>query len=226
MNILLVEDEIKLSEILCVLFKQNGYAVHAVFDGMSGEEHALTGIYDVIVLDIMLPKKSGFQVVQNLRNFGLSTPVLLLTAKSETEDKILGLDLGADDYLSKPFSSKELLARLRALTRRQNTFVGDLITLNNTSLNRNTHEIICKNDTVKLGMKEFQIMETLLQNKDKIISKELMIEKIWGYDYSAEYNTIEVYISFLRKKLNSINADIQIKTERGIGYFLDRTNSD
>lgn len=221
MNILLVEDEVKLSEILCVLFKQNGYATHTAYDGVSGEEHALTGIYDIIVLDIMLPKRSGFQVVQNLRKAGISTPVLLLTAKSETEDKITGLDLGADDYLSKPFSSEELLARIRALTRRQNTFVGDLLTLNSTSLNRNTHEIIYSNDTVKLGMKEYQIMEMLLQNKDKIVSKEILIEKIWGYDYNAEYNTIEVYISFLRKKLNSIKADVQIKTERGIGYFLE-----
>ena len=221
MNLLLVEDEVHLSEALVELFKQNKYAVDVAFDGISGEEQALTGIYDVIVLDIMLPNKNGLEVLQSLREQNISTPILLLTAKSEVEDKIKGLDFGADDYLTKPFVADELLARIRAMTRRKDEFVGDELIFNNTKLCKNTHELSFNGNTVKLGLKEFQILEMLMQNNKQIIPKERFIERIWGFDSDAEYNTVEVYISFLRKKLLAINSDIQIKASRGLGYSLE-----
>ncbi|WP_073184847.1 response regulator transcription factor [Anaerosphaera aminiphila] len=221
MNLLLVEDEVHLSEALVELFKQNKYAVDVAFDGISGEEQALTGIYDVIILDIMLPNKNGLEVLQSLREQNISTPILLLTAKSEIEDKIKGLDFGADDYLTKPFVADELLARIRAMTRRKDEFVGDELIFNNTKLCKNTHELSFNGNTVKLGLKEFQILEMLMQNNKQIIPKERFIERIWGFDSDAEYNTVEVYISFLRKKLLAINSDIQIKASRGLGYSLE-----
>ncbi|MDR3071997.1 MAG: response regulator transcription factor [Clostridiales Family XIII bacterium] len=224
MKLLLIEDERQLSEVLATLLKQQKYAVDAVYDGISGEEYALSGIYDLIVLDIMLPKKSGLEVLRALRKEKIDTPILLLTAKSEIEDKILGLDLGADDYLTKPFATGELLARIRAMTRRKGEFVGDVIAYSDVVLDRSTHEL-CGGDTAKnkvqLALKEYQILELLLQNSKQIISKERFIEKIWGHDTDAEYNAIEVYVSFLRKKLAAIGSNIQIKAVRGVGYTLE-----
>ena len=221
MNILIIEDERQLSEALTVLLKQKGYAVDAVFDGVSGEEYALYEIYDVIILDIMLPKKNGLDVLRSIRKSGISTPVLLLTAKSETDDKILGLDCGADDYLTKPFVTGELFARIRAMTRRKGEFSGDELVYNNTVLNTNTHELRCHDASVKLAIKEYRILEILMRNSRQIIPKERFIEKVWGVDSEAEYNAIEVYISFIRKKLIAIGSDMQIKAVRGIGYSLE-----
>ncbi|MCC8123101.1 MAG: response regulator transcription factor [Oscillospiraceae bacterium] len=222
MRILLVEDERQLSDVLAALLKQQGgYSVDAVYDGVSGEDCALSGIYDAIILDVMLPKKDGMSVLRTLRTEGCSTPVLLLTAKSEVDDKITGLDCGADDYLTKPFATGELLARLRALTRRKGELTGDELTIGQTVLNRRTHELICAENAVKLGLKEYQLMEILLENQKQILSKDRLIEKIWGYDSEAEYNAIEVYISFLRKKLAAIGSPVQIKASRGIGYYLE-----
>ena len=221
MNILIVEDERQLSEVLVVMLKQKGYAVDAVYDGVSGEEYALCGIYDVIILDIMLPKKNGLEVLRSLRKAGASTPVLLLTAKSEVEDKISGLDFGADDYLTKPFATGELLARIRAMTRRKGEFAGDELAYNDTVLNTDNHELRCGESSVKLAAKEYQILELLMRNSRQIIPKERFIEKIWGFDSDAEYNAIEVYISFIRKKLAAIDSDMQIKAVRGIGYSLE-----
>ncbi|MGH0052280.1 MAG: response regulator transcription factor [Sphaerochaetaceae bacterium] len=225
MKLLVVEDERQLSTTLAKILQQQMYAVDVAHDGTCGEDMALSGIYDVILLDIMLPGKSGLEVLKSIRAKGISTPVLLLTAKYEVEDKINGLDLGADDYLTKPFASGELLARIRAMSRRKGDYVGNELTCKKTILHRGTHELICKGNMIKLGHKEFQIMEFLIQNKGQIIPKERFIEKIWGYDYDAEYNAIETYISFLRKKLIAINADIQIKTSRGIGYSLEDIES-
>ncbi|MCD7946803.1 MAG: response regulator transcription factor [Oscillospiraceae bacterium] len=222
MRILLVEDERQLSDVLAALLKQQGgYSVDAVYDGVSGEDCALSGIYDAIILDVMLPKKDGMSVLRTLRTEGCSTPVLLLTAKSEVDDKITGLDCGADDYLTKPFVTGELLARLRALTRRKGELTGDELTIGQTILNRRTHELIYAENAVKLGLKEYQLMEILLENQKQILSKDRLIEKIWGYDSEAEYNAIEVYISFLRKKLTAIGSPVQIKASRGIGYYLE-----
>lgn len=225
MNILIVEDEPQLSEVLATLMRQNHFHVDAVSDGITGEEYALTGHYDIIILDIMLPEKNGLEIVRVLRRRNISTKILLLTAKSELSDKILGLDSGADDYLTKPFSSAELMARIRALTRRQGEYTGDVFVFGETVLNKNTYEISCGANAVKLGHKEYQILEILLSNASRIIPKELFIEKIWGYDTQAEYNAIEVYISFIRKKLVLIHADMQIKTVRGVGYLLEDADS-
>ncbi|RVU55719.1 response regulator transcription factor [Anaerosphaera multitolerans] len=221
MKLLLIEDERQLSDALVALFKQNRYSVDVAYDGESGEEQALTGIYDVIILDIMLPKKNGLQILTSLREENISTPILLLTAKSEVEDKIKGLDYGADDYLTKPFVADELLARIRAISRRKEEFIGNELTFNETKLNKDTHELSYKGNTVKLGLKEFQILEMLMENSKQIIPKETFIEKIWGFDSDAEYNTVEVYISFIRKKLLAINSDMQIKATRGLGYSLE-----
>lgn len=221
MKVLIIEDERQLSEALATLLEQNMYSVDVANDGVSGEEYALSGIYDVILLDIMLPCKNGWDVLRSLREKKISTPILLLTAKYEVEDKIHGLDLGADDYLTKPFSTGELMARIRAITRRKGELVGDELVLNTTVLKKSTHELCCKGNTVKLSAKEYQILEMLLQNHTQIIPKERFVEKIWGFESDAEYNVIEVYISFIRKKLAAIHADITIKATRGIGYSLE-----
>jgi len=221
MRILLVEDERALSEALVEILKKQKYDVDAAYNGVDGEDNALTGIYDVIILDIMLPGKNGLSVLRDIREEGVSTPVLLLTAKSEVPDRIKGLDLGADDYLTKPFATGELLARVRALTRRKGEYTGDELKYGGTSLNKDTHELSCEGKSVKLGQKEYSILELLMQNSQQVIPKERFIEKIWGYDSDAEYNAIEVYVSFIRKKLAAIGADMQIKAARGIGYSLE-----
>lgn len=225
MNVLVIEDERQLSRALEKLLRQQMYSVDVAYDGISGEEYALSGIYDVILLDIMLPGKNGLDVLRAIRDKRIATPVLLLTAKYEVEDKIYGLDLGADDYLTKPFASGELMARIRAMTRRKGEFIGDDLSYNTTILRRNNHELICKGNMVNLGYKEYQIMELLMQNRRQIIPKETFLEKIWGYENDSEYNAIESYISFLRKKLVSIQADVQIKTKRGVGYSLEDMDS-
>lgn len=221
MKVLLVEDERQLSEALVSLLKRERYIVDAVYDGISGEEYALDGTYDAIILDIMLPGQDGLTVLSNLRREGLSTPILLLTAKSEVEEKISGLDLGADDYLTKPFSSAELLARVRALCRRQGSFTADILCQQETFLDRSKYQLCYKANTVKLSAKEFQILEMLMMNHSQIIPKERLIEKVWGFDSEVEYNTIEVYISFIRKKMAAIGSPLQIKAVRGIGYVLE-----
>lgn len=221
MNVLIVEDERPLSDVLSALLKQHKYNVDAVYDGTAGEEYALSGIYDVIVLDIMLPGKGGLDVLRSLREKGADTPVLLLTARSEVQDKIAGLDSGADDYLTKPFATGELMARIRAMTRRRGEYVGDELMYRNTVLQKDTHRLVCRGSDVQLGAKEYQIMEMLMQNSSHVIPKERLIEKVWGFDNEAEYNNVEVYISFIRKKLSAIQADIQIKAVRGLGYALE-----
>lgn len=222
MHILIVEDEIQLADALSEILKRNKYIVDTVYDGNDGLDSALTGIYDCILLDIMLPGINGIEVLKNLRENKISTPVLLLTARSEVEDKINGLDCGADDYLTKPFVTGELLARVRALTRRKGEIINEnSFSFSDISLNKNSCSIICGGNDVKLSLKEYQIMELLIANPRRILPKERIIEKIWGYESDVEYNNIEVYISFLRKKLSLINAKVIIKTARGIGYSLE-----
>lgn len=221
MKILVVEDEIALAEALSEILKRNKYAVDAVYDGEDGLAYALTDIYDCILLDIMLPKMNGLDVLKILRKKHISTPVLLLTAKSDIEDKINGLDSGADDFLTKPFATGELLARVRALTRRKGEVITDEFTFGDIALNKSTFSLSREGQFVKLSLKEYQIMEMLIANPKQLISKERFIEKIWGYESDVEYNNIEVYISFLRKKLKVIGSDVTIKTARSIGYFLE-----
>ncbi|MCL2164668.1 MAG: response regulator transcription factor [Oscillospiraceae bacterium] len=223
MKILLVEDERQLSDVVAALLKQNLHEVDAVYNGTDGEDYAMSGVYDAVILDIMLPGKTGIDVLSSLRRQGNATPVLLLTAKSEVEDRITGLDSGADDYLTKPFASGELLARLRAITRRGNEFIGDELRAGNTSLDKNTHELKGAKGSIKLSTKEYQIMDLLLTNSRQIIPKERFMEKIWGFDSETEYNSIEVYVSFVRKKLTAIGSDLQIKAVRNAGYSLEVT---
>lgn len=221
MRILVVEDEIELADTLAEILKRNCYTVDCVYTGENGLEYGLTGLYDCILLDIMLPVMDGITVLKSLRKNGISTPVMLLTARSEIEDKINGLDCGADDYLTKPFVTSELLARIRSLTRRKGEYVSDDFVFGNLKLNKKTYSLCFNENDMKLSLKEYQIMEMLIANPRQIIPKERFIEKIWGYESDIEYNNIEVYISFLRKKLSSIHANVKIRTARGIGYALE-----
>lgn len=223
MRLLLVEDEEGFAEALCTSLKMEHYITDWAKDGEEGLAWGLSGVYDAIILDIMLPKMNGIAVLQQLRKQGIHTPVLLLTAKSELDDKINGLDSGADDYLTKPFHREELYARLRALTRRQSVNTapqelacGDIYML------QGSNELFCKTsgNSLPLNGKEYQLMEYLLRNAGQIISREQIIEKIWGYDTDTEYNNVEVYISFLRKKLTFLKAKAAIQTVRKLGYKL------
>lgn len=221
MKVLIVEDEVRLAEALEQILIKNKYSVDVAYDGSTGLDNALSGIYDIIILDIMLPKMNGLEILKNIRENKLSTPIILLTAKDEISDKVKGLDYGADDYLTKPFSTEELLARLRALGRRRGEVLSDdTLTFEDISLNLSTYELSCREKSLKLGLKEFQILEILISNGNRVISKEDLLEKIWGFESDAEYNNVEVYISFIRKKLMHIGSCVSIKTLRGVGYNL------
>lgn len=221
MRILLAEDERELSKALCAVLKHNNYSADAVYNGQDALDYGLCENYDAIILDLMMPKMNGLDVLKRLREQGVDTPVIILTAKSELEDKITGLDAGADDYLTKPFAMGELLARLRALTRRKSEFSPNLISFGNVSLNRETFELYTDKESVRLGNKEFQMMEMLLSNAGRLISTEQFMEHIWGYETEAEINVVWVYISYLRKKLTTLEANIEIKAVRGVGYTLE-----
>ena len=223
MRLLLAEDEQDLSKALCAILKHNNYSVDAVFDGQDALDYGLSENYDGIILDIMMPKKNGIEVLTELRKRGVDTPVLILTAKGEVDDKIHGLDAGADDYLTKPFAMGELLARIRALTRRKADFTPNLLTIGNLSLNRESFELSVDGESIRLGNKEFQMLEMLMSNPGRLISTEQFMEKIWGYETEAEINVVWVYISYLRKKLASLKADLEIKAVRGVGYTLEET---
>jgi len=221
MRILLVEDEVRLSQALVEIFQKNRYGVDAVYSGPDGLRYAQSGIYDVIILDIMLPGMDGLSVLRALREEKNSVPVLMLTAKDEIQDKVNGLDDGADDYMTKPFSTDELLARVRALSRRKGEVKEDVVTFGDLTLNRSTCELQKVNGgAVKLSLKELQIIELLYENPHQIIKKERIIEKIWGGDSDAEYNNVEVYMSFTRKKLAFVGSGVEIKAVRGLGYEL------
>ncbi|MBQ7597279.1 MAG: response regulator transcription factor [Clostridia bacterium] len=220
MRLLLAEDERELSKALCAILKHNNYSVDAVFDGQDALDYGMDENYDGIILDLMMPKKNGLEVLEALRKAGVSTPVLILTAKSQIEDKITGLDKGADDYLTKPFATGELLARIRAMTRRKSEFTPNVMTFGNLSLNRETFELSSPTGTVRLGNKEFQMLEMLMDNPGRLISTEQFMERIWGYETEAEINVVWVYISYIRKKLAGLGANVEIKATRGVGYSL------
>lgn len=221
MRLLLAEDEKDLSKALCTILKHNNYSVDAVYDGQDALDYGLCENYDGIILDIMMPKMNGIEVLRELRKQGVSTPIIMLTAKAELDDVILGLDAGADDYLTKPFQMGELLARVRAITRRKEEFSPNLLTFSNLSLNRESFELSAKGNTIRLGNKEFQMMELLLSNPGRLISTEQFMERIWGYETEAEINVVWVYISYLRKKLTTLGANATIKAVRGVGYTLE-----
>lgn len=222
MRILLVEDEIQLSEALSQILSKNKYIVDAVYHGEDGVDYGITDIYDAIILDIMLPKFNGLEVLKRLRKENINTPVILLTAKGQVEDRVKGLDTGADDYLVKPFATDELLARLRALTRRQGEILNDnILEVGDIRLNISSYEMEGPTDSIKLSLKEFEIMRYFMQRPKSVVAKDDLITKLWGYDSDAEHNNIEVYISFLRKKIVYIGSNTSISTLRGIGYKLE-----
>ncbi len=222
MRILIIEDETYLAEALMQILRKNNYSADAVNDGLSGLDNALTGIYDLILLDIMLPGMDGISVLKNLRKEGLSTPVILLTAKGEIADKVTGLDSGADDYLAKPFATEELLARIRAASRRRGEVIPDsAVKFGDIELNTGNLKLVRGPKEIKLILKESELLELLMTRKNAVTSKELVIEKLWGFDSAAEHNNVEVYISFLRKKLAYLDSSVSIGTVRGVGYILE-----
>lgn len=222
MRILLVEDEERLSNALVEIFKKNKIGIDAVLNGNDGLKYAQSGNYDAILLDIMLPGLDGISILKKLREEKNNVPVLLITAKDDVSDKVTGLDAGADDYLTKPFSTEELLARVRALTRRKGEIKDDNITFGDLTLNKKNCELqSSQGKAIKLSLKEYQILELLFETPHQIITKEQLIEKIWGNDSNAEYNNVEVYISFIRNKIESLKVKAYIRTSRGIGYSLE-----
>ena len=221
MRLLLAEDENALSKALTAILERNNYSVDAVYDGQAALEYLETGNYDGVILDIMMPKVDGITVLKEIRSRGNLIPVILLTAKSEVDDKVAGLDAGANDYLAKPFHSKELLARIRAMTRTQTAQASSKLQAGNVTLDRATFELSTPTGSLRLANKEFQMMEMLMSNPSHLISSERFMEKIWGYDSEAEINVVWVYISYLRKKLSFLHADIQIKATRNAGYSLE-----
>ena len=223
MRLLLAEDEKSLSRAVTAVLQKNNYSVDAVYDGQEALEYLETGNYDGVILDVMMPKLDGIGVLRHMRERGDATPVLILTAKSEVDDKVLGLDSGANDYLTKPFAVKELLARIRAMTRTVSGQTDTSLQVGNVTLNCASFELAGPAGSYKLANKEFQMMEMLMRNPKSLISTERFMDRIWGYDSDAELSVVWVYISYLRKKLSAVGADVQIKAQRNAGYCLEVT---
>lgn len=224
MRLLLAEDEIELSNALVTVLKRNNYSVDAVYNGQDAYDYLDSDIYDGAILDIMMPKMDGITVLKKIRANKNNVPILLLTAKSEIDDRVNGLDCGADDYLTKPFSMKELLARIRAMTRRISDSSTSVLTFENITLDRKTFMLSSECGSIRLPAKEFQMLELLLLHPGQILSAEQLMEKIWGFDSDTDLNVVWVNISYLRKKLASLNAHALIKVTRGIGYSLEAAN--
>lgn len=221
MRLLLAEDERELSKALVTILKHNNYSVDAVFDGQDALDYLMAGEYDGAILDIMMPKMDGITVLKKVRASGNSIPIMMLTAKSEIDDRVAGLDSGADDYLTKPFSMKELLARVRAMTRRQGQTTDSVLRFGDISLDRATYVLSSQKKEFRLANKEYQMMEMLLSHPGQVISADQFMDKIWGYDSETEQNVVWVYISYLRKKLNALDSKVQIKAARGLGYSVE-----
>ena len=218
MRVLVVEDDVRLAEALSRILQDNGYAVDTVHDGKAAIDYGTTATYDVIILDVMIPKADGFEVAQSLRRAHVSTPILLLTARDAVTDKITGYDSGADDYMTKPFSPAELMAHLRALTRRQGDVVFETLTAGDLTLNLESLDLTCGDDTIRLSQKEFAIARILMASPGAVISKDALIERAWGPDSNTSDNNVEAYISFLRKKMAHVGSQAKIETIRGAGY--------
>lgn len=221
MNILVVEDEVRLAEAIGELLKKEKYIIDIVHDGQDAYEYATGFAYDAIILDAMLPKMNGFEVLKKLRNEKIQTPIIMLTALSQTDDKIKGLDYGADDYMTKPFETKELLARLRAITRRKGEVIINELSFGDVTLNLDTNQMMSATKSIQLGYKEFEIMKMLMTHPQMIATKEDIIIKVWGIESDAADNNVEVYISFLRKKLLFLKSSTTIQTIRKVGYKLE-----
>lgn len=220
LKILIIEDERTLADSLKVMLNSKGFETDTVYDGESGEQYALLDVYDLIILDIMLPGKNGYQVAKSLRKNHISAPILMLTARADIEDKVQGLNAGADYYLTKPFDSRELLACINALLRRQGTQVNELV-FGNTHLDLESAALVCGESSVSLSAREFEVMRLLMTSGKNHLSKETLLTKVWGYDSNAVENHVEVYVGFLRKKLTSIGSDIRIEAVRRLGYHLE-----
>ncbi|MDO4537020.1 MAG: response regulator transcription factor [Coriobacteriales bacterium] len=221
MYVLVVEDERNLADAICQILRDEGLRTDVTYDGPTGLTMAKTGVYDAIILDVMLPGMDGLEVVRETRRAGISTPVLMLTARTSTTDKVDGLDAGADDYMTKPFETPELLARLRALTRRTGDVVVETASFGDITLDLNTHDLYCGEDSIHLSGKEFEVMSMLLSSTARVVSKQDLLMRVWGSNGEASENSVEAYISFLRKKMNHIHSKVQITTLRMLGYRLE-----
>ena len=221
MNILVVEDERNLADAICHILEDASFNAEAAYDGKAGLASAQSGLYDAIVLDVMLPGMNGFDLVHELRRTGNAIPVLMLTARTATTDKVEGLDAGADDYMTKPFEAEELLARLRALTRRRGDVLLDEVSFADVSLDLSTHDLSCGERKVHLSVKEFEVMSILMSSSARVVSKQDLLTRVWGADAEASENSVEAYVSFLRKKLQHVGSKVQITTLRMLGYRLE-----
>lgn len=220
MRVLLAEDTIELANALTAVLTHNKYAVDTVHNGTDALENGLSGIYDIILLDIMMPGIDGLEVLKQLRCEGISTPVLILSARCDLDDRINGLDCGADDYLPKPFATTELLARMRALLRRNEIYLSDVLTVGNLSLDTATYELSTPSDVIRLNNKEFQLMSCLMRNPTRVFSADELMTKIWGWDYQTDMNVFWTNITYLRRKLEQLHANVQIQSLRGSGYRI------
>ena len=221
MKLLIAEDEIDLAEALTAFFEKNQFTVEAVYNGADAYDYAREGGYDAIILDVMMPRMNGIEVLRRLRDEGLSTPIMMLTAKAQKDDRVEGFDAGADDYLPKPFAPDELLARVRALLRRAGEFKPTVLTFGDLALDSSTGILSCGGESVRLSGREFQLMELFLRSPKILFSVDKLLERIWGWDSDAEINVVWVHISNLRKKLKSIGSEVSIRANRGMGYVLE-----
>lgn len=225
MNILIIEDEYSLADAIAETLKKEKFNVNIKTNGEEGEDEALTSNYDLILLDVMLPIKNGFEILKNLREAKIKTPIIMLTAKSEIEDKLNGLENGADDYITKPFSTRELMARIKIILKRINNIEEiDVFKFGDLELDVKNAKVKCRENEIQISGKEFELLEQLLVNKNQISTRENLAQRIWGYESEAEYNNVEVYVTFLRRKLNLLQSKVRIKAVRGIGYKLEEEN--
>ena len=225
MNILIIEDEYSLADAVAETLKNEKFNVTIKTNGEDGEDEALTDNYDLILLDVMLPKKNGFDILRSLRNEKIKTPIIMLTAKSEIDDKLNGLEHGADDYITKPFSMRELVARVKAVLKRSNNIEDtNVLEFNDIVLDSKNAKLKCKDNEIQISGKELELLEQLLLNKNQVLSRETLLDRIWGYENDSEYNNVEVYITFIRRKLKLIDSKVNIKAVRGIGYKLEEKN--
>lgn len=222
MRLLIAEDDRDISKALATIFEKNNYGIDCVYNGKDALEYGLSGNYDGMIFDIMMPEMDGLEALSQLRNSGISTPVLLLTAKTEVSDRVMGLDAGADDYLAKPFAVSELLARVRAMLRRKDSFAPDSLIFNEVLLNKSTYELEYKSNCIRLVGREFQMIELLFQNPGNVITTEQFMKHIWGWDSDVDVSIVWVYISNLRKKFAALSAPVEIRAIRGVGYCLEK----
>lgn len=222
MKILIIEDEYSLADAIAETLQKENYTTKIVTNGEDGEDEALTNIYDLILLDVMLPRKDGFEILRKLKNEKINAPIIMITAKSEMTDKLKGLENGIDDYITKPFHMRELIARIKIVLKRNSNIVDDnILEYSDLKLDLSTGKMISNGNEISINGKELELLEILLLNKNQIVNKEVLINKIWGYDINAEYNYVEVYASFLRKKLKLLKSRVKIKAVRGMGYKME-----